>query len=607
MNRLLRYTAIAIGIAIGFMLARARAVSHAAPHAITVRHAVRHDVSARLLASAEVQPIVAPGADTPPNGLAPGSFDEDDSRPTPTSRAVPPGAAEVEQSAQGTRAGARLVASFDGLGVGFVGPQGTATLRNPSDNTLAVGRDHIVQIVNSRMAIYTKRGHRFDTTGKVLYGPVETRSVFRGLGGGCEARNNGDAVVRYDQLADRWLVVMPIFTRLPVRPGDPAAPRAGEPARRSVPGQPGQPGAAAPLYEPPPDTTTRVAQRRAAPRDSGTYAMCYALSTGPDPFGPYYRYEFTRPLFPDYPRPAVWPDGYYVPTSTGDDVIQKHACVVDRARMLKGEPATEQCVIVDDVNFLNNADLDGRQLPPRGAPNVMLAAGGTQLRKSLEDDGIYAWTFHVDWADSSKTRVDGPVKIAVAPYHYLCDGQLTNCVPQPGTERRLDAQGDKLMARVVYRRIGRRESIVAVHSVNTAAGGGGVRWYELRLDRQRRLSLHQQGTYAPDGRYRWMASPAIDARGNIGIGYSFGGAPDFAGQRFAGRLAGDALGQLTLRETVLVDGEGAQTNTLRWEDYTQTAVDPSDDCTIWYVGDYLRKDAPNYSTRIGAFRFPGCR
>jgi hypothetical protein len=607
MNRLLRYTTIAIGIAIGFVLARGRAVSHAAPHAITVRHAVRHDVSARLLASAEGQPIVATGADTPPNGLAPGSFGEDDSRPTPTSRAVPPGAAEVEQSAQGTRAGARLVASFDGLGVGFVGPQGTATLRNPSDNTLAVGRDHIVQIVNSRMAIYTKRGHRFDTTGKVLYGPVETRNVFRGLGGGCEARNNGDAVVRYDQLADRWLVVMPIFTRLPVRPDDPATPRAGEPARRSVPGQPGQPGAAASLYEPPPDTTTRVAQRPAAPRDSGTYAMCYALSTGPDPFGPYYRYEFTRPLFPDYPRPAVWPDGYYVPTSTGDDVIQKHACVVDRVRMLKGEPATEQCVIVDDVNFLNNADLDGRQLPPRGAPNVMLAAGGTQLRKSLEDDGIYAWTFHVDWADSSKTRVDGPVKIAVAPYHYLCDGQLTNCVPQPGTARRLDAQGDKLMARVVYRRIGRRESIVAVHSVNTAAGGGGVRWYELRLDRQRRLGLHQQGTYAPDGRYRWMASPAIDGRGNIGIGYSFGGTPDFAGQRFAGRLAGDALGQLTLRETVLVDGEGAQTNTLRWEDYTQTAVDPSDDCTIWYVGDYLRKDAPDYSTRIGAFRFPGCR
>ena len=124
----------------------------------------------------------------------------------------------------------------------------------------------------------------------------------------------------------------------------------------------------------------------------------------------------------------------------------------------------------------------------------------------------------------------------MAPYHYLGDGQLTNAVPQPGTDRRLDAQGDKIMARLVYRRIGNRESIVAVHSVSTSAGGGGVRWYEFRLDGNRNVKLHQQGTYAPGGFYRWMASPAMDALGNIGIGYSFGGTPHFAGQRFAGRL-----------------------------------------------------------------------
>jgi hypothetical protein len=334
--------------------------------------------------------------------------------------------------------------------------------------------------------------------------------------------------------------------------------------------------------------------------------MCYAISVGPDPFGPYYRYEFVRPLFPDYPRPAVWPDGYYIPTSTGDDVIQKHACVVDRVRMLKGEDATEQCVVIDSVNFLNNADLDGMQLPPLGAPNIMMATGGVQLKKVLQDDGVYVWSFHVDWNDPSKTKVDGPIKVTVAPYQYLCGGQLTNCVPQPGTERGLDAQGDKIMARLVYRRIGNRESVVAVHSVNTAAGGGGVRWYEFRVDRRRNVRLHQQGTFAPDSFYRWMASPAIDAAGNIGIGYSFGGAPHFAGQRFAGRLSNDPLGMLTLKEAVLVDGEASQITTLRWEDYTQTAIDPSDDCTIWYVGDYLKKDATSYSTRIGAFRLPGC-
>ncbi len=340
--------------------------------------------------------------------------------------------------------------------------------------------------------------------------------------------------------------------------------------------------------------------------------MCYAISTGSDPFGPYYRYEFLRPLFPDYPRPAVWPDGYYVPTSTGDTVIQKQACVVERAKMLKGEPAREQCVVVDGVNFLNNADLEGQALPPPGAPNIVMAAGGAQLKHVMEDNVIDAWTFHVDWNDPLKTTLKGPEKIPVAPYHYLCDGQLTSCVPQPGTDRRLDAQGDKLMARVVYRRLGSRAVIVAVHSVNTAEGAGGVRWYEFDVNPEGAdgagdpVTLDQQGTYAPDRFFRWMGSPAIDAKGNIGIGYSFGGTPDFAGQRFAGRLAGDPKGTLTLHEAVLATGEAAQTNTLRWEDYSQTAVDPSDDCTIWYVGDYYKKGAASYSTRIGGFRMPGC-
>jgi hypothetical protein len=79
------------------------------------------------------------------------------------------------------------------------------------------------------------------------------------------------------------------------------------------------------------------------------------------------------------------------------------------------------------------------------------------------------------------------------------------------------------------------------------------------------------------------------------------------GQRFAGRRAGDRPGVLTLREAILAEGEGEQTNAFRWEDYTQTAMDPSDDCTIWYVGDYFKRGATGYSTRIGAFRLPGCR
>ncbi len=514
---------------------------------------------------------------------------------------TPSGSAKVEQTSPGLQPGAKLVASFDGLGAGFTGPQGTANLRNPSDNSLAVGPNHIVQTVNTRMAI-------FDKAGKVLYGPAPNNTVFKGLGGACEVTNNGDTVVRYDQFANRWLIVMPTFRRGAPRPDQPQPPRAGDPATLSVPGQANQPGAAVPLFLPPVpiEQTPQPRGGQRPPEQAGVYSMCYAISTSSDPMGPYYRYEFLRPLFPDYPRPAIWPDGYYVPTSTGDEVIQKHACVVERDKLLKGEPAREQCVIIDGVNFLNNADIDGKNLPPKGAPNIVMAAGGTQLKKVLEDDGIYVWKFKVDWQNPANTKFTGPEKITVAPYHYLCDGQLTNCVPQPGTDRRLDSQGDKLMARLVYRKIGNRESLVAVHSVNTAAGAGGVRWYEFRVNPNRSVKLHQQGTYAPDGFYRWMASPAIDRWGNIGIGYSFGGTPHFAGQRFAGRRANDALGKLTLRESVLAKGEAAQ-NVMRWEDYTQTAIDPSDDCTVWYVGDYLKQGETNYSSRIGAFRMPGCK
>jgi hypothetical protein len=506
--------------------------------------------------------------------------------------------ASIEQTAAGPRPPLPVLHAFDGIG--FDRHAGEAPPRNPSDNSLAVGPNHIVQTVNSQIAVFTKSGERHRTSGELVFGPVPTHAMFTGFGEVCGSRANGDAVVRYDQLAGRWLVVMPIFRRAVPPPAGGALSLVAPPGVAARPGQASDPG--------PPQAPVAPAAASAdatPPPPGATYAICYAVSTGSDPLGTYRRYVFERTLFPDYPRPAVWPDGYYVPTSTGDDVIEKHVCIADRISMLAGRPATEQCLVVDGVNFLNTADLDGTTLPPPGAPNLVMATGGTQLRYDVDDDGIYVWQVHVDWQQPSRTSISRPRKIAVAPYRYLCGGQLTNCVPQPGVERRLDAQGDKIMARLVYRNVDGRQSLVAVHSVDTAAGGGGVRWYEFRLDASGDPQLFQQGTYAPGG-YRWMASPAIDRRGNIVIGYSFGDASQFPGQRLAARLADDPRGLLTFQESVLAAGEAAQTNTLRWEDYTQTAVDPTDDCTIWYVGDYLRKDAPGYSTRIGAVQLPGC-
>jgi hypothetical protein len=163
------------------------------------------------------------------------------------------------------------------------------------------------------------------------------------------------------------------------------------------------------------------------------------------------------------------------------------------------------------------------------------------------------------------------------------------------------------MPRLIYRRFANHASLVATHSINTANGTGGVRWYELRVSPTGSVALRQQGTFAPDSLYRWLPSAAMDRLGNIGLGYSAGDRHTYVGQRFVGRAPSHPVGTFGFREVRLADGGAAQTSTLRWEDYTQTAVDPVDDCTIWYVGDYLRAGATAYSTKIGAFRMPGCR
>jgi hypothetical protein len=496
--------------------------------------------------------------------------------PPPPAPEIDAAGAAVEQTTQGRRAAIEPVASFDGLGEGFTGQEfpgaGTAADANRSrggwghggiDISLAVGPDHIFEILDGNMAVFTKKGKKYDATGKLLYGAVPNNTVFAGFGVRCGVSHNSDSVVRYDQLANRWLIVVPVFARPPDNP-------------------------------------------------QGPYAMCYAVSATSDPLGPYYRYEFQRTLFPDYPRPAIWPDGYYNPTSTSDNLLpdvvtQKHDCIADRNQMLKGLPATEQCVVIDGGVFMLNTDLDGKRLPPAGAPNIMMSTGGTQLMKIFEDDGIYFYKVHVDWSDASKTSVSPPQKIAVAPYHYLCDGQLSSCVSQPGTDRRLDSQGDKLIQRLVYRNFGDHESILAEHSVATAAHGGGVRWYEFRLNKQRDPVLYQQATYAPGGSYRWLGSMAMDRKGDIGIGYSYGGDPNYPGQRFAARMAKDPKGQLTFHESVLAEGQASQKGSLRWEDYTNIIVDPSDDCTFWFVGNYLKSGAASSTTRVGSFVLRHCQ
>jgi hypothetical protein len=159
------------------------------------------------------------------------------------------------------------------------------------------------------------------------------------------------------------------------------------------------------------------------------------------------------------------------------------------------------------------------------------------------------------------------------------------------------------------------EAMVTNQSVEALPAIAGVRWYEIRRTDPRQpgdgtYSLYQQGTYAPaDGVNRWMGSVAQDWQGNIALGYSVSNATDvFPGIRYTGRLAADPLGQMTLGEGTIIDGTGVQRTTgSRWGDYTSMNVDPTDDCTFWYVNQYIQTTGLAFwQTRIGAFRLPGC-
>jgi len=100
----------------------------------------------------------------------------------------------VEQTAPGTRPPLGVLESFDGLGAGMTAGPGTnnpPAPRNPSDNTLAVGRDHIVQVVNSQLAVFSKKGSRYSTTGQTLLGPVSTNTIFAGFGGTLSTKSPG--------------------------------------------------------------------------------------------------------------------------------------------------------------------------------------------------------------------------------------------------------------------------------------------------------------------------------------------------------------------------------------------------------------------------------
>jgi hypothetical protein len=467
--------------------------------------------------------------------------------------------------------------NFDGAGV---------SNSAPPDTTGRVGRNHYVQWVNTMLSIYDKQGNR-------LYGPVKGNTLFQSLGGTCATHNDGDPLVEYDILADRWML-----TQFAVYATD------------------------------------------------GSFShQCVAVSMTGDPLGSYYLYDFrtstqTDPaLFVDYPHSGVWPDGYYITTHQFPDVDPggQGLYVFDRVSMLAGLPATYQF-----YNFGESvpgalvywgalpADLDSLTPPPPGAPETIVAFGSPDST-GVPNFVLHTWKVKATWGSSPSLQVSGPFNVPVAPFNAeLCTHTLGTyvatqtrpCVPQPipvvadgstpytPNDIWLDGVSDRLMFRAAYRNYGDHESLVVNHTVNSGAYQAGVRWYELR-GVSTTPTLFQQSTFVGNSndptQNRWMGSVAQDNAGNMLLGYTKSSPTLLPEIDVAGRLANDAAGQLG-PEILMKASGGSQISTgNRWGDYSTMTVDPYDGCTFWYSAEYIPENGQfNWKTRIGTFRYSAC-
>ncbi len=243
--------------------------------------------------------------------------------------------------------------SFEGVKQGDPGTGGV-----PPDPIGDVGPNHYVQMVNVAFTIFSK-------TGAVLTGPTAINSLWAGLGNACATATDGDPVVVYDDLANRWFLSQ--FNRV---------------------------------------------------TPAGPFNLCFAVSQTADPTGAYHRYQFAVPAFPDYYKVGVWPDAYYV----GANETPSGVFAFDRPRMLAGLPATFQ-KFTPAANGIHTlmlpSDLDGaaRRRAQLLLP-VRRRANGTQRRRRPPGDLRVPSRFHdtgqLDLHRSDRApdgRVLGPVQL----------------------------------------------------------------------------------------------------------------------------------------------------------------------------------------------------
>ena len=458
------------------------------------------------------------------------------------------------------------IRNFEGLARLDTCAGGQCGTGSPPDPNGDVGPNHYVQAVNTAYAIY-------DKTGTLLASFTEDR-LWSGSPTPCSTDSQGDPIVLYDALADRWILTHFAFT---------------SPATGRVP----------PFYQ------------------------CIAVSKSGDPVaGGWWLYPVrmdnaAHPWLNDYAKFGVWHDCLYMSANgfNGADVFQSTIFAsFSRADMYAGASLTASIGYNPDTSAFTMipANLSGQAgaLVPPGTPAYFVAESqsffGFEVRKFVPGPNCGAGG-----------TLAAPVVVSQLSYSVPAGA----IVPQPGTTTKLDTVGDQLMQKAQYRKIGAVESLWVAHTFRSSnIGPTGVQWAQINVTggTVSTTALQQQNYDPGDSLYRWLPSLGVDGQGNMAVGYSRSGSggKNYPGIYYSGRLASDAPGTLPQTETTLIAGGSSQTGMCggfactRWGDYAAMSVDPADDCTFWLTNQYYPGppdvNTVAWHTRIGSFKFPGC-
>ena len=431
----------------------------------------------------------------------------------------------------------------------------------PPDTVGDVGPSHYVQAVNSsggaRVRVYNKSG--------VLQGSQFNMESLA-TSGAC-TNGYGDPVVLYDAYTDRWWLT------------------------------------------------------EFANPSTGNYLCVYVSKTGnPTPAGGYWAYRLAMSAFPDYPKYGIYPDALYLGTNESGG---PHVYAINKTPMLSGAATSLLGFSVPSLSgfgfqMLQPADPDGIVPPPPGSPGIFARHADSALHPEVGSDALQLYLLQPNFATPASSTLTGPVSLPVASFSsdFCPAGDPMSCIPQPAGAGvvGLDPLREPVMHRLQYRNFRRYQSLVGSFVTNTSvtpasSTSAAVRWFELR-NAGSGWSLYQQGTWSPSTAQRFMSSAAMDGHGNIAAGYSIsheGGITGdiFPGVRYAGRTASATLGTFNQAEATIHNGADSQTGFSRWGDYASLNVDPADECTFWFTGQYGLSS--NWATWIGSFKFDVCR